>query len=209
MEKPTAIDDFFFIPADYFRRQRREEIFPGAADHPLEVDLGSGDGTFLVEMAAHYPERNFLAVERLLGRARKICRKAMRRRLTNVKVLRLESAYTVEWLLPEHSVSRLHLLFPDPWPKKRHHRRRLVTQEFLRGVAGVLQPGGEFLFRTDDWHYYQAVQGEIERCGFFAGLDWLGEEEFYPESDFERQWRAAGRPVHASRWKPGEAVSGH
>ena len=95
-----------------------------------------------MDMAAQFPERDFLGVERLLGRVRKVCRKATRRKLENARVLRLDSRYVTEWLLPDASVSRLHLLCPDPWPKVRHHRRRLVQVEFLQAVWNALLPGG-------------------------------------------------------------------
>ena len=124
-----------FVPADYFREVRLEEIF-ARPERPLEVDLGCGDGSFLVEMAAAHPERNFLGVERLFGRVGKTAKRIALRGLTNARVLRLESTYALAWLLPAASVSRLHLLCPDPWPKKGHHRRRLFNDaEFLDGLA--------------------------------------------------------------------------
>ncbi len=131
-------------------------------DHPLEIDLGCGDGSFLIEMAQHYPERNFLGVERLLGRVRGVCKRIQELGLTNVMVLRLESQYTLEYLLAPASVSRLHLLCPDPWPKARHHKRRLVQQEFLHILQKTLSPGGEFLFKTDHPEYYEWVLEQVE-----------------------------------------------
>ena len=131
-------------------------------DHPLEIDLGCGDGSFLIEMAQHYPERNFLGVERLLGRVRGVCKRIQELGLTNVMVLRLESQYTLEYLLAPASVSRLHLLCPDPWPKARHHKRRLVQQEFLHILQKTLSPGGEFLFKTDHPEYYEWVLEQME-----------------------------------------------
>jgi tRNA (guanine-N7-)-methyltransferase len=193
-------DDFQLIPEDYFRRLRREEIFPDSPDRPLEVDLGCGDGTFLTEMAAHFPERNFLGVERLLGRVRKVCKKAARRGLSNVKVLRLESAYTLEWLLPEASVSRLHLLFPDPWPKKRHRSRRIVSAEFLDGVARVLSETGEFFFKTDDRDYFEMVGELVEDWDGFEALSWPAGDFFYSETDFEKEWKEEGREIFAARF---------
>ena len=144
------------VPEHYFRELASREI--RRDERPLEVDLGCGDGSFLMAMAAHYPERDFLGVERLLGRVRKVCRKATRRGLANARVLRLDSRYVVEWLLPEAQVSRLHLLCPDPWPKVRHHRRRLVQADFLEAVRRVLVPGGEFLFMTDHQEYFEWVE---------------------------------------------------
>jgi len=185
------------VPSDYFRRLRRDQIF--ADEAPLEVDLGCGDGGFLVALAAHHPERRFLGVERLLGRVRKVCRAAERRDLDNLKVLRLESRYSVEWLLPRESVSRLHLLFPDPWPKARHHRRRLLQPEFLEAARRLLVPGGEFLFKTDHPDYYEHSLEVIEAAAGFRRRDWPEDAFFHPETDFERHWRARGKPIH--RWR--------
>ncbi|WP_353566933.1 tRNA (guanosine(46)-N7)-methyltransferase TrmB [Haloferula sargassicola] len=185
------------MPADYFRRAGRGEIFDRGA--PLEVDLGCGDGSFLLAMAEHFPERNFLGVERLLGRVRKVCKRATRLGLENVRLLRLESRYTVEWLLPEASVSRLHLLCPDPWPKARHHRRRLFQPEFLDAVVQVLEPGGEFLFMTDHPEYFEWSD---EIAGSYPGLERLPWQEgafFYPKTDFQRQWEAEGKSMHRLR----------
>lgn len=186
-----------FIPPDYFRRLDREEVFHN--DAPFEVDLGCGDGSFLIEMAKRHPERNFLGVERLLGRVRKVCRGAERLGLTNVKVLRLEAKYTAEWLLPLGSVSRLHLLFPDPWPKARHHKRRLVQQPFLKALEKILVPEGEFLFKTDHEEYFEWATEEVEAFPGLETKEWPSDAFYYAETDFERQWAAEGRATHCLR----------
>jgi tRNA (guanine-N7-)-methyltransferase len=195
-----------FVPADYFRRLERDELArPG---RPLEVDLGCGDGSFLLEMAAHYPERDFLGVERLLGRVGKVCRKAARRGLENVRVLRLESGYTVEWLLPEESVSRLHLMCPDPWPKARHHRRRLVRPVFLEAVRRALVPDGEFLFMTDHEGYFEWAREMVGDFGKFECLDWKEDAFFHPKTDFQIQWEAEGKPMFRLRCRKSNVMTG-
>ena len=189
-----------FVPADYFREVRLEEIF-AEPERPLEVDLGCGDGSFLVEMAAAHPERNFLGVERLAGRVEKTGRRIGQRGLTNARVLRLESTYTLGWLLPPASVSRLHLLCPDPWPKKGHHRRRLFNDpEFLAGLARVLRQEGEFLLKTDDRLYYGNALEVMAAQPGFARLDWADGAFFHAQTDFERQWLALGKTMHRARW---------
>jgi len=179
------------VPADYFRELEMAEI--RRPRRLLEVDLGCGDGSFLMEMARHHPERDFIGVERLLGRVRKVCRKLTRHGLDNARVLRLESRYVVEWLLPEASVSRLHLLCPDPWPKVRHHRRRLVQQDFLDAVRRALVPGGEFLFMTDHEEYFQWAEEKVADHGGFERLEWQEDAFFYPKTDFQELWESEGK----------------
>ena len=189
-----------FIPQDYFTRLKTNEIFEN--DRPFEVDLGCGDGGFLFQMAAHYPERQFLAIERLLGRVRKVCQKCDKtHKLTNTKVLRIESRYAIEYLLPLGSVSRLHLLCPDPWPKAKHHRRRLVQQEFLDALHLILQKDGEFLFKTDHDEYFEWVLDEVARHPGFERLDWQDEDFFYPKTDFQLLWESQGLTLKKARFR--------
>lgn len=190
-----------FVPTNYFKALEKEEIFPDV-DKPLEVDLGCGDGYFVEHMAMLHPERNFLGVERLIGRVARTARRIADRKLTNARVLRLESAYTVSWLLPAESVSRLHLLCPDPWPKKKHIIRRLVNdEEFLSGLERVLKPGGEFLLKTDDEPYFENALESLSQRSAFTKIDWQLDEFPYPETDFERQWLALSKTIHRARWR--------
>jgi tRNA (guanine-N7-)-methyltransferase len=186
-----------FMPEDYFRTFQKEEVFPGS--HPLEVDLGCGDGRFLLEMARHYPERNFLGVERLMGRVKKVCRFAHKQDLTNVQVLRLESRYVVEWLLAPGSIRRLHLLCPDPWPKLKHHRRRLMQGRFLDAALRALEPGGEFLFKTDHDEYFEWAREKVIEFGKFELLDWPEDAFFYPKTDFQLLWESEGKQLQGLR----------
>ena len=190
-----------FVPADYFRELRREEIFPDPT-RPIEIDLGSGDGTFLVEMARQHPERDFLGVERLNGRVLKTAKKIKRAGLQNARVLQLESAYSVGWLLPTASISRLHLLCPDPWPKKRHHKNRLVNNaEFLTGLERILVPGGEFLLKTDHEEFFQNAIESLSLRPAFEQLDWPDDAFFYPQTDFEKHWLSKGLGIQRARWR--------
>ncbi len=197
---PRPAEPGEFLPENYVCRLSPGELFTREA--PLEVDLGSGDGSFALAMARQFPDRNFLAVERLLGRVRKTCKRATEAGLPNLRVLRLEARYTVEWLLPHASVSRLHLLFPDPWPKARHHRRRLINSEFLCALSKVLVPGGDFLFKTDHEGYFEWATDELALSEHLHSISWgdeSGELSEYPQTDFEAQWLAEGRFVHKLR----------
>jgi tRNA (guanine-N7-)-methyltransferase len=171
------------------------EIF--CTDRPIEVDLGSGPGKFLVESAFKFPDRNFLGIERLLGRVRKTCRVASEIGLTNLRVLRLELDYTVRYLLPENSVWRFHLNFPDPWPKRRHHTRRVVDGEFLGSIFRSLIDGGELWIKTDHDAYFHQISRAAVASELWDPSDWV--DEGYPRTDFEEQFLAKEIPIYRLR----------
>lgn len=183
---------FLYNPSSWFETLDWEEVFGNS--HPVEIDIGCGDGSFLVHRAKNHPERNFVGVERLLGRARKVDRKAQRLGLANVRALRIESGYAVRFLFPPASVSIYHIYFPDPWPKKRHHKRRLIQPDFLDAMARTLVDGGEVRFATDHAQYFE------ETLARFRGAP--GWKEFaLPQptrdemTDFERDFVAAGKVI--------------
>ncbi|MGA3285403.1 MAG: tRNA (guanosine(46)-N7)-methyltransferase TrmB [Verrucomicrobiota bacterium] len=158
---------------------------------PLEVELGCGDASFLVDYAKLHPEHNFVGVERLLGRIRKLDRKGRRAGLTNLRGVRIESSYFLEYLLPPHSVSALHVYFPDPWPKKRHHKKRLINERFPKIARAVLAPEGVVYLRTDDEDYF-AQMTEVFGAGTeFQKIETPSELAELP-TDFEREFRAHG-----------------
>jgi tRNA (guanine-N7-)-methyltransferase len=169
-----------------------QTLFPVA--QPVEVELGSGDGSFLVQYARLHPERNFLGIERLLGRIRKLDRKGRRAGLANLKGLRIEAAYCLEYLLPAHAAVVVHVYFPDPWPKRRHQARRLVNERFPRLVRGVLAPGGRVYLRTDDPEYFAQMQAVFAADPAFSGVATPLELEAC-QTDFERDFRAQGKPI--------------
>jgi tRNA (guanine-N7-)-methyltransferase len=164
-------------------------LFP--AKQPLEVELGSGDASFLVEYARRHPERNFLGVERLLGRIQKLHRKGSRLGLTNLRGLRIESAYCLEYLLPPDSVTALHIYFPDPWPKLKHRRHRLIQSGFPTRVGRVLQSGGVVYLRTDDADYFRQMQEVFGGDPRFQRVETPAELQAVT-TDFERDFNAQG-----------------
>ena len=153
---PLAVPDALIFPlTSILERLDLAGMFPGSL--PLEVELGSGDGSFLVACARKHPERNFIGVERLLGRIRKMDRKGRRAGLVNLRGVRIESSYFLEYLLPPHSASALHIYFPDPWPKRKHQRHRLLNEQFAELARAALSPGGVVYLRTDDADYFAQI----------------------------------------------------
>ncbi len=178
-----------------------ERLEPGrifARAQPLHVELGSGDGSFLVEYARRHPEWNFLGIERLLGRIRKLDRKGRRAGLDNLRGLRIESVYFLEYLLPPRSAAALHIYFPDPWPKRRHLRHRMINERFPGIAAAALAPGGRVCLRTDDPGYFAQMREVFAAAPEFQTVE-TPAELLAVQTDFEREFRARGVPVcHAA-----------
>ncbi len=185
-----------FAPADYFARISVRDLFPNPA--PFEVDLGCGEGAFLLAMARRHPERNFLGVERLLGRVRKVCRTIAGQGLANARVVRIENHYAIRYLLPFDSVSVAHVGFPDPWPKRYHQPRRLVQDGFMEALHGLVVMGGELRVKTDDLPYFQWMEKVFARAKGWERLDWPADPD-YPVTDFERRFSEKGLPIYCAR----------
>jgi tRNA (guanine-N7-)-methyltransferase len=126
-------------------------------DRPLEVDVGCGKGRFLLARAAACPDINYLGIDRMLRRIRKVDRKTVRRGLRNIRVLRIEAYYCISYLLPPESVSAYYIFFPDPWPKKRHHMHRLFDVPFMNALARTMRPNATLHFATDHLQYFEDV----------------------------------------------------
>jgi len=148
------------------------------------------------------PDTNFLGIERLLGRISSAARKAAT--VGNVRLLRMESSYAVRYLLPAGSVETFYLLFPDPWPKRRHWPRRIVTGEFLRTISQALAANGSILIATDHFDYFEKIK-DIAR----ANPDFTAEDPFdlrspdggqdgrvLPLTKFEQLFRAQGAAIY-------------
>jgi len=183
---------------DITQRLEVERIFPGL--RRVALDLGAGDGGFALAYALRYPDTGILAVERLLGRARKIARGVSRLGLQNVRVLRLESFYTVKYLLPPESVDEIHIMHPDPWPKRRHHKYRIFSEEFLQCCYNVLRPKGFIRLTTDHTGFLAHALREAARCEGLVMTPWVPDEN-YPQSDFERNFRKNLKLVFRQQWK--------
>jgi len=162
---------------------------------PLEVDIGCGRGRFLLARAQGHPDINFLGIDQSLLRLRKIDRKAVAGGINNICLIQ-DDALRLLPRLPALSVATFYVFFPDPWPKRRHHSRRLVSPLFIDLIFQSLAPGGMIHLCTDHSDYFSAMS-----------LLWGADRRFQPvepyiptdgeETDFELIFRAQNR--HANR----------
>lgn len=188
-------DSLEYIPENYFAPLDLEAVFAGAPGGRLQIDLGCGDGAFLAEMARRNPCDRFLGVERLLGRVRRTCRRLARAGAENARLIRVESHYLARYLLPRGSVSVMHVMFPDPWPKRKHQHKRLIQTDFLDAAAEALAPGGELRLTTDDAPYFRHMREVFTTHPGFVEEPWEPGGD-YPQTDFERHFRGLGLPIH-------------
>ena len=161
---------------------------------PLQVDLGCGDGSFLCELAEQFPEKNFLGIERLTKRVEKVRRKAGK--IDNVRVLGTDTLFAVRHLLPENSIETFYLFFPDPWPKRRHHQRRIFTAEFLEAIAAALEQRGMLHVATDQLDYFRQIEGLSRGHSQFEIVPPLRDEIALPLTMFERKFREQGVQIY-------------
>ncbi len=162
---------------------------------PVEMEIGTGKGRFLLESAAAHPERSWLGLEIEREYCALVRLRAARRGLANVRVEPLDGREFVIRRVPPGALAALHVFFPDPWPKKRHQKRRLFTPEFVSAAARSLVPGGLFRVASDHATYWAEIEGLLAAEPLLARVS---DEETGPWSsgtNYELKFAASGRPV--------------
>ena len=174
---------------------RLEKLFPASKEaQPTELEIGCGDGGFLLEWATRHPKKKFLGIERLLGRIRKLDKKGRRANLTNLRLLRIEERYVLQHLRPAAAFEAVHIYFPDPWPKDKHRRHRLIDEKFPALAQRILVPGGIVHLRTDDPDYFAQMQESFAPAKDFSSTE-TPKELAALTTEFERQWNEEGKPT--------------
>lgn len=172
---------------------RLSDLLPGDGD--WEVEIGFGKGRYLLASALEHPPRRFLGLEVVSKYYRLLCRRAVFHGAANLLLARGEALYLLSALLPRAFADVLHVYFPDPWPKARHHKRRLFDPETVDLVLGVLRPGGRLFFATDFLDYGGRVHDILEG---YPGLTVVARSSPWPDgarTHYEAKYMAGGRPI--------------
>jgi tRNA (guanine-N7-)-methyltransferase len=171
---------------------------PAAAPLRLHVDVGFGDGAFLTELARRDPGRAVVGIELSFKRALKVARRLSRTDLRNVRLLGVDAAWAVREAFEDESVESFWINFPDPWPKRRHRRRRFVEPAFVADLSRRLMVGGSLHVATDDPAYAAAIRTALDGEPLLENARALAAHQDQrcelPPTAFERVWIAQGRP---------------
>ena len=171
-------------------------------DHPVELEIGTGKGTFLKEQAKARPETNFFGIEWANWYWRYASDRLRRHGCLNARTVRAEALFFLREFVADASLSVLHVYFPDPWPKSRHHKRRLIQEPFMQQAHRVLSPGGRLQIVTDHQGYWEEnIEPLVRAAPGFMVVDYnrpgsAGDGEFVG-TNFERKYQREGRPFYA------------
>jgi tRNA (guanine-N7-)-methyltransferase len=172
-----------------------------------EVDLGCAKGVFIAGLAAVEKGTAFIGIEAQEHRVRSTAKKIQRLDLENALVVQGECFTAVkDWFAPG-TIDVFHVSFPDPWPKRRHHARRLVNPAFLEVAFRALKPGGSLRLQTDDQPYFRAMEKAAGIFGAYHPVTWDDGRE-YPKTEFQGRFEAAGMPIYRlALIKPAEVAA--
>lgn len=203
-------DQVFFVP------ERLESYnsfqFPGFCDsqvfgneNPVYVEYCSGNGAWIVEKAKECPHINWIAVEIKFDRVKKIWNKARASGLTNLLIVYGEAHLVTDCYFPNSSVEQVFINFPDPWPKRRHFKNRIIQDSFMNQMKRLMKPKGIFTFVTDDIPYSEVLIAEMKRHPEFKNVypdqGFVEELSGYGSSFFEELWRAQGKKIRYHRYQ--------
>ena len=186
---------------------RWERLFGNS--NPVELEIGVGKAGFLLRRAQAYPQRNFLGIEWANEFYRFAVDRMQRWKVANVRLLRDDASQFIRTSCPRSSLTALHVYHPDPWPKRRHHKRRLFQKPFVDAAVECLLPGGRWAVQTDHAEYFQVIQALLRGHPQLEEIPFddpdFGVAESRVESNFEIKYLREGRTLYqiAMRRKPG------
>ena len=167
--------------------------------NPVVVEIGSGKGRFLIASALEQPDVNFIGIEKSLHYYRVIRERVGKRGLPNVRLINHDAFLVLQKMFDDNSVSELHIYFPDPWPRKREQKRRIIRPDALAEMRRVLAPGGSGIYVTDHREYFEAAAPLIAQ--FFDSETRIPGPDDPPRTNYEAKYRAEGREIFEVRFK--------
>jgi tRNA (guanine-N7-)-methyltransferase len=173
-------------------------------DHPVELEIGSGKGLFLLNAASTAPGHNFLGVELARKYARLAAQRLARRQVANARIWRGDARLLMGRLVPAASLRAVHVYFPDPWWKKRHKKRRVFTADLVVQIGQALESGGELRVASDVEEYFDLIHSLIAANPRFRDQSVPALKDAENELDyltnFERKYRLEGRPIFRANY---------
>jgi tRNA (guanine-N7-)-methyltransferase len=163
---------------------------------PLAVEIGGGGGRTIINMALARLDWNFLEIERTGEYYRMALKRVVRRKISNLRVVRTDAAYLLHSFFPDACVNEYHIYFPDPWPKKRHHKRRIFTEAFCAGLRRTLVPGGVLFAATDFREYYEELLPRLRAVLTVQEHPGVWEDAPQGRTNFEVKYLRAGREIY-------------
>lgn len=170
-------------------------------DRPVEIEIGTGKGTFLLARGTARPEVNFLGIEYARSYCRHAADRFRRHGLKNIRMLHADAGAFFKDCVADGSLSRVHIFFPDPWPKRKHHRRRLIQPPFVAQVRRALRVGGQLIVVTDHMGYFEQIRLVLLDSPGMAVVPvprMSDREGEIVGTNFERKYIAQGRPFYST-----------
>ena len=203
-------DQVFYVPNYYDKYETY--TFPGWSDpqlfgndRPVHIEYCSGNGAWIAEKAKADPGSNWVALEKRFDRVRKIWAKKQNFQLDNLVIVHGEALAVSQLYFPDHSATGIYVNFPDPWPKDRHAKHRIIQAPFVKEMARLLCENGEATLVTDDATYSEQMVREMRACpqfeSFYPDPYYSTEFSGYGTSWFEDLWREQGRVIHYHRFR--------
>ena len=170
-------------------------------DKLRELDLGCGNGSYICQLAHAFPEREFIAVDIMIGRLRSLQAKCQQQQINNISIVRSNAWNLVDFHLPDNCLDRVHVLCPDPWPKKKHYANRLLFTEFISRLINKIKPGGCLHLGTDYKPYFEQMLNQTNLLSQVKENDSLMTEIKQFKTDFEMNFNEQGIEVMHKTWE--------
>jgi len=169
-------------------------------DAPFELEIGCGKGGFLLRRAQQRPDLHLLGIEWANKFFKYAADRMARWNLANVRIMRTDAGHFVRHHLPPACLAALHVYHPDPWPKKRHHKRRLIQPSFIASAVQALVPGGRWAIQTDHAEYFAWIRAHLAAFGDLEEIPYdnpdFGIVEATAQTNFEVKYLREGRTIH-------------